>query len=111
MPSGLVWSTYLELFVLTMDCIDKQHGSYMATSADLVVWSNVTEFYTIGDLPPDVAKNVTSMTYPTFIDPTASVGGNFMAVGQDPPLFWVSIGHSPYTDGRRVWATPMHFEK
>ena len=111
MPSGLVWSTYLELFVLTMDCIDRQHGSYMATSADLVTWSNVTEFYTICDLPPDVAKNVTSMTYPSFIDPTTVEAGNFMSIGQTPPLFWVSIGHSPYTDGRRVWATPMEFTK
>ena len=111
MPSGVVWSTYLSLFVATLDCIQKQSALYMATSADLVTWSPVAPFYSLADLPPDVRRNVTSMTYPTFLDPTASVGGNFMAVGQDPPLFWVSIGHSPYTDGRRVWATPMHFEK
>jgi hypothetical protein len=111
MPSGVVWSTYLELFVITLDCIQKQGAVYMATSADLVSWSPVQPFYAISDLPADVRRNVTSMTYPTFIDPSASVGGNFMAIGQDPPLFWVSIGHSPYTDGRRVWATPFHFEK
>jgi hypothetical protein len=111
MPSGVVWSAYLGLFVATLDCIDRQGALYMATSADLVQWSAVAPFYDLAALPADVRRNVTSMTYPTFIDPTASAGGNFMAIGQDPPLFWVSIGHSPYTDGRRVWATPMHFEK
>jgi hypothetical protein len=109
MPSGVVWSTYLSLFVITLDCINRQSALYMATSPDLVHWSNVTAFYSMADLPADVRRNVTSMTYPTFIDPTAQVDGNFGAIGQDPPLFWVSIGHSPYTDGRRVWATPFHF--
>jgi hypothetical protein len=36
---------------------------------------------------------------------------NFMSIGQNASLFWVSIGHSPWTDGRRVWATPMHFNQ
>lgn len=111
MPSGVVWSTYLELFVITMDCLNNQGGVFMATSADLVTWSPAEEFYKKADLPPDVQKNVTSMTYPTFIDPLSSEDGNFMAIGQSAPLFWVSIGHSPYTDGRRVWATPMTFSK
>jgi hypothetical protein len=62
------------------------------------------------DLPPEVSKNVTSITYPTFIDPSAADGGNFMAIGKNPPLFWASIGHSPWTDGRRLWATPFTFE-
>lgn len=83
----------------------------MATSPDLVTWSTVAPLYALSDLPADVRHNVTAMTYPTFLDPTTLIEGNFMAVGQDPPLFWVSIGHSPYTDGRRVWATPFHFEK
>ena len=111
MPSGVVFSTYLELFVITMDCLNNQGGLFMSTSADLITWSPAVEFYAHKDLPGDVAKNVTEMTYPTFIDPSASEAGNFGAIGQDPPLFWVSIGHSPYTDGRRVWATPFHFTK
>ncbi len=109
MPSGVVWSTYLSLFVATMDCLYDQGGIFLATSPDLISWSTALEVYSQKDLPPDVAKNVTSMTYPTFIDPTAEDAGNFMAIGQYPHLFWVSIGHSPYTDGRRVWATPMNF--
>ena len=111
MPSGVVWSTYLGLFVITMDCLNNQGGLFMSTSPDLQAWSAPVEFYARKDLPADVARNVTSMTYPTFIDPAAAEGGNFMAIGQSPPLFWVSIGHSPYSDGRRVWATPMHFTK
>lgn len=111
MPSGVVWSSFLSLYVITLDCIEKQGAVYISSSPDLISWTPVTPFYTIEDLPADVKKNVTSMTYPTFIDPSAVDGGNFGAIGQDPPLFWVSIGHSPYTDGRRVWATPMHFSK
>lgn len=111
MPSGVVWSTFLHLFVITLDCINKQDSVYISTSPDLVHWSPVTPFYSRSDLPADVSKNVTSMTYPTFIDPASVDGGNFGAIGQDAPLFWVSIGHSPHTDGRRVWATDMHFEK
>ena len=109
MPSGVVWSTYLQLFVATLDCLNNQGGLFLATSADLLTWSTPEEFYTRQDLPAEVARNVTSMTYPTFIDPQSTQAGNFMAIGQSAPLFWVSIGHSPYTDGRRVWATQMTF--
>lgn len=111
MPSGVVWSTFLKLFVITLDCINKQDSVYISTSPNLVDWSPVKPFYSRSDLPADVSKNVTSMTYPTFIDPESVESGNFGAIGQDAPLFWVSIGHSPHTDGRRVWATAMHFEK
>ena len=107
MPSGLVWSTYLELFVITMDCLYDQGGFFMSTSPDLFSWSPAVEFYMEKDLPSDLASKTLDMTYPTFIDPNAMQGGNFMTIGQDPPLFWVSLGHS----SRRVWATPMHFEK
>ena len=92
MPSGVVWSTYLELFVITLDCIAgrlNQGAIYMATSPDLINWSPVTVLYAFADLPADVRKNVTSFTYPTFIDPQAVDGGNFGAIGQDAPLFWV----------------------
>ncbi len=112
MPSGLTWSTYLQQFVITMDCIQRQDGVYISFSDDLVHWSDAVKFYTISDLPPDVQRNVTSMTYPTFLDPSvSSTDPDFMSIGQNASLFWVSIGHSPYTDGRRVWATPMQFNK
>jgi hypothetical protein len=109
MPSGLVWSTYLSLYVITMDCINNQGGLFISTSPDLINWTTADEFYKIKDLPTAVAKNVTSMTYPTFIDPSSIDGGNFGAIGQNASLFWVSIGHSPYTDGRRLWSTPFTF--
>lgn len=71
----------------------------------------VYSLYQYSDLPPEVQHNVTSMSYPSFIDPEAPARGdvNFGTIGRDPLLSWVSIGHSPYTDGRRLWTTPMHF--
>lgn len=111
MPSGLTWSTYLQQFVVTLDCIQRQNGVYIAYSDDLIHWSTATQFYTIPDLPPPVKANVTSMTYPTLLDPSGQGGSNFNTIGQNASLLWVSIGHSPYTDGRRVWATPVQFIK
>jgi hypothetical protein len=113
-PHGVVYSVYLELFVITIDCLSVDGSSTwmgMSTSPDLVTWTPAVEFYSQKDLPPNVAKNVTSMTYASFIDPSQAEAGNFGAIGQDPSLFWASIGHSPFTDGRRVWATPFHFAK
>jgi len=60
------------------------------------------------DLPHNVSSMVTSMSYPTFIDPMSG-DANFNSIGQFPYLFWVSIGHSPETDGRHLWATPFSF--
>jgi hypothetical protein len=111
MPSGLMYSTYLEQYVVTLDCLEDQSAAYIAYSPDLVAWTSPTPFYHMGDLPPEVRRNVTSITYPTFVDPEGSVAGNFDSMGQTAPLFWVSIGHSPWTDGRRVWATNMTFQK
>jgi hypothetical protein len=111
MPSGLVWSSYLLLWVITMDCINNQGGLFISTSPDFITWSPAEEFYKIKDLPPNVERNVTSMTYPTFIDPNSIDSGNFGSIGQNASLFWVSIGHSPYTDGRRLWSTPFTFSK
>jgi hypothetical protein len=112
---GLVWSTYLEKFVVTMECGTAMGGQIQfATSDDLVHWSKSTEFYSEKDLPADIKKNVTSMHYPTLMDPTAPTAfndSNFYTVGQTPYLYWVSIGHSPYTDGRSLWATKVKFEK
>jgi hypothetical protein len=63
--------------------------------------------YSKADLPPPAAHNVSSMSYPTFMDDGAG-DANFGTIGAHPTLFWVSIGHSPYTDGRRLWATPFN---
>ncbi len=130
-PLGsMVWSSYMNQFVATMDC-SLQSGSqfYLSTSDDLLVWSTPQYLYSRNDLPKNVSELVTAMSYPVFLDPQQApgttsgsgdgggVGGgggkgvdlNFNTVGQNPYLYWVSIGHSPYTDGRNVWATPMHF--
>ena len=111
MPSGLMYSSFLEQFVVTLDCLKDQSAAYISYSKDMVAWTAPAPFYSFSDLPPEVKKNVTSITYPTFIDPAGLQGGNFNAMGQTAPLFWVSIGHSPWTDGRRLWATNMTFSK
>ena len=57
---------------------------------------------------------VVAMNYPTLMDPTAPTelsDNNYYTVGQHPYLFWASIGHSPESDGRHQWATPMTFQK
>jgi len=110
-PGGISWSTYLRQFVMVMVC-DDAYGVWISFSTNLRSWTTAVEFYKFKDLPPAVQRNVTSFSYPTFIDPAAAASGdaNFMTIGQDAPLFWSSIGHSPYTDGRRLWATTMHFE-
>lgn len=108
--AGIAWSTYLEKFVVTLGC-----GSYFswATSDDLITWSEPVKFDLKAGLSPSVSKMVRGMNYPTFMDPTAPTLGdkNFYTIGQKPYLFWASIGHSPYTDGRHQWATPFTFEK
>ena len=106
---GLAWSTAFNVFVATMDC-SLQGGKqfYMSQSYDLIHWSDPQPFYNATYLPANVSAMVTAMTYPTLIDPAAA-DKNFGTIGQFPWLFWGSIGHSPYTDGRHLWATAMKF--
>ena len=111
MPSGLMYSTYLDQYVATLDCLEDQSAAFISYSSDMVAWTTPAPFYGIKDLPAEVRKNVTAFTYPTFVDPSGLSGGNFNSMGQTAPLFWVSIGHSPYTDGRRLWATNLTFTK
>jgi hypothetical protein len=115
---GLVWSAYWEKFVATIGCIGGQQGRafFFATSFDLIHWDQqgAKEFYNRSiDLPPDVASQTTSFDYPALLDPTAYSrynDPNFYTVGKRPYLFWTGLGHSPYTDGRHLWATPMELE-
>lgn len=108
----LVWSEYLHKFVATIGCLfGHSFGKsfYFSTSIDLIHWSNVTEFYNRDeDLPPDVFSKTTGIQYPSLLDPTG--GPNFYTIGKNPYLFWTSIGHSPYKDGRYLWATPIQFD-
>ena len=111
---GIVWSTYLETFVATLGCFEeKSRYFYIATSDDLIHWSSIQPFYSEKDFPEDVKKKVTSIAYPSFFDPSAPERGdvNYNTVGEEPFLFWVSLGHSTYTDGRNLWATPFKFTK
>jgi hypothetical protein len=111
---GLVYSSYLATYVATLDC-SLQSGAhfYIAYSDDLIHWSTPETLYQMSDLPQNVSAQVTSMSYPAFLDPTAPANGdyNFLTIGQNPWLSWVSIGHSPYSDGRHAWVTPMAFSK
>jgi len=102
---GWAWSAAQRLFVAALDC-SLQAGAqfYYATSADLITWSAPVPLYGASDLPANASKLVTSMSYPTWVDP-AGGDANFGAIGGEPWLSWVSIGHSPYTDGRKLWAT------
>jgi len=113
-PMGsVVWSTFLNSYVASMDC-SLQGGEqyYFATSADLITWSAPQPFYSAKNLPLNVSKQVTAMSYPAFMDIGAPAAGdnNFASVGRFPYLTWASIGHSPYSDGRHLWATPMRFD-
>lgn len=112
---GLVWSAFLETFVTTLGCFGKMSRAfYFATSDNLIEWSTPQQFYSRDNLPPEVLKNITSIVYPTFVDPTAPYtrnDPNFYTIGQTPFLFWASLGHSAYTDGRSLWATKMKFTK
>lgn len=111
---GMVWSDYTKTFIVTLGCFGAQgRDFYFAWSDDLIHWSDAQPFYSAKDLPANVSKVVVNINYPTFMDPTAPEAfndPNFETIGQHPYLFWVSMGHSPETDGRHLWATPMKFE-
>jgi hypothetical protein len=112
-PFGLVWSTTLEVFLMTWDCISGHGPFYMTTSSDLIHWSSPQPFYNKSNLPDVVLKRVTSMHYPSLMDasaPTEFRDNNYYTVGEKPHLFWVSFGHNVYADGRSAWATPLHIQ-
>eukprot|EP00980_Cylindrotheca_fusiformis_P007458 scaffold1537_cov108-Cylindrotheca_fusiformis.AAC.17 len=85
---------------------------YFSTSDNLIDWSPPQSFYSAEMVPKKVKDMITSIAYPTFLDPTAPAQYsdiNYNTIGQEPYLYWVSLGHSAYTDGRHLWATPMKF--
>ena len=112
---GLVWSAYLKEFVATLGCFGELSKSfYFATSTDLIHWTTPVAFYSRENLPEEVQKLVTGMAYPSLVDPKApsSYGDiNYSTIGQEPYLYWTSLGHSTHTDGRHLWATPVRFTK
>lgn len=112
---SMVWSVYLEKFVMTIGCSDERSKSfYISTSDDLKLWTPMRPFFDADMVPLRVKKMITSIGYPALLDPLAfsSHGDrNFYTIGKEPYLFWVSLGHSPYTDGRHLWASPMRFNE
>jgi hypothetical protein len=112
---GLVWSEYLQQYVVTLGCRQSAGAKFRyATSDDLIHWSEAQPLDPLHNLDPQIAKFVVNMNYPTFMDPTAPTAfgdRNFHTIGQNPSLFWVSMGHSPESDGRHLLATPFTFQK
>ena len=109
-PFGLVWSPSLTLFFMTWACLNGYGSFYVTTSPDLIHWSTPQAIYDKSDLPSATRTQVTSMHYPSFMDaaaPTLLDDPNYSRITSTPHLFWVSFGHSPYSDGRTVWATPL----
>lgn len=112
-PFGLVYSTSLQVFLMTWGCLSGREGFYLTSSTDLIHWSVPQMFYNHDLLPPAVAKNVTSLHYPSLMDASAPEMGdnNYYTIGNSPHLFWVSYGHSVSVDGRSAWATPLEIEQ
>jgi len=108
-PFGLVWSTSLKLYLMSWSCLS-DGPFYMTSSSDLIHWSTPQRFYEKSMLSPSISRHVTSIHYPSLIDPRAPLlykDPNYSTITSEPYLFWVSFGHSPYSDGRTVWATPL----
>ncbi|KAG7352493.1 hypothetical protein IV203_008541 [Nitzschia inconspicua] len=111
---GVLWNNDLRQFIGTVGCDtdpNKRNTFFFTTSTDVIHWSPIQEMYHRSrDLPPEVAAMTTSIHYPTLLDSGSfSKYGdtNFYTVGKTPYLFWTGTGHSPYKDGRHLWATPM----
>lgn len=105
---SMVWSVYLEKFVMTIGCFDELSKSfYISTSENLHHWTPMRPFFDADMVSERVKKMITSISYPALLDPAAfSEHGdrNFNIIGREPYLFWVSLGHSPYTGKfKMVW--------
>lgn len=63
-PAGLVWSAYLEKFVVTLGC-----GSDFkwATSDDLITWSDPELLDIREGMPANVSVMIRAQNYPTFM--------------------------------------------
>lgn len=63
-PAGLVWSTYLKKFVVSLGC-----GSSFkfATSDDLIVWSEAQPLDIRHNMPANVSVMIRGQNYPTFM--------------------------------------------
>jgi hypothetical protein len=116
---GVLWSHDIQQFIGTVGCStdhENHNAFFFTTSPNLVHWSPIQEMFSQArDLPPMVAAMTTSIHYPTFLDPMAFLNhgdANFASIGTKPYMFWTGMGHSPYKDGRKLWATPMevHWE-
>jgi hypothetical protein len=114
---GLLWSHDLRHFIGTVGCStdpEKHNAFFFTTSPDLIDWSTIREMFNrTQDLPPMVAAVTTSMYYPTLLDPSVFLkhgDTNFDSIETKPFMFWTGTGHSPYKEGRHLWATPMEVQ-
>ena len=109
---GLAYSKSLKSFIMTVGCnvlTDKENFRYFM-SKDLIQWSQPIVFFTRSNA--DRYLNITGMSYPIIIDTNAPFHGdpNYSVLQSNKAyLLWTSIGHSPYTDGRNSWASPIEF--
>jgi hypothetical protein len=110
---GVVWSVYLEKFVSSLTCGTQNGGDssaafYYSTSADMVHWDAVQLLYT-----PPVPADVNFYSYPALMDPAAPSRGdrNYETIGKTATLFFVSVTHDFYTEGRNLYGINVTFHK
>eukprot|EP00038_Savillea_parva_P029878 m.74087 g.74087 ORF g.74087 m.74087 type:complete len:431 (-) comp8885_c0_seq2:79-1371(-) len=110
---GTVWSTYLEMFVASMTCGTTNGGDggsafYYATSKDMVHWSTPDVLFN-----PPFFHDDTFFSYPKLMDADAPSRGdrNFETIGQTATLFYVSVTHNFFTEGRQLYAVNITFDK
>jgi|TARA_B110000208_G_scaffold81655_1_gene104118 hypothetical protein len=112
---GLFYSTYLKKFVTTLGCDQGKTPTFLySISDDLVHWSKAETLMNQTIAREQSKDLIRGMNYPTFIDhtaPSAFGDDNFYTIGQNPHLYWVSIGDNPEDIGRHLLATPFTFQK
>ena len=69
-PAGLVWSTYLNTFVVTLGCNLGGGAFQWATSDDLITWSDPMPLDITHNMPANVSKMVVGKVRNHSVTPT-----------------------------------------
>ena len=110
-PAGLVYMPSSKFFVLTWTCQDDFFYMTASNDPNLQNWSRPYLFFNrTKNLSVDALHYVVSIAYPNLLDPHSD-DDNFGTIGDEPYLFFVSLGHSPTTDGRRALALPLRIRQ